>query len=145
MSQYDMSASKTSGMTTDADLKKQKKKKDKKSKNKNNNDDVVSMGETNMTNSEIGNTTSVMNETHEPLKSKKKDKKKRRDKNKGAQDNIEETMLGPPTTNMGATEDGLVDTNGNEIMGTTTQGKKTKGSSDEPSGSSSSVIVIKFY
>merc|ERR1712127_886149 len=103
MSHYDMTSTGTTNinMTTNSEmlnLKGQSKKRKKsKNKNKNNNDDVdevsVGVSPSDFTTSEMGNTTTGLNDTHEPMKGKKhkdeKKKKKRKDKNKGKEDNLE--------------------------------------------------------
>merc|ERR1711998_622080 len=89
MSQYDLSAATATNMTTGAEMLKDSKK----NKGKNNNDDVneMSVGVTPTDyQSEIGNSTSAINDTTEPLRSKKEKKKKRKDKNKGRQDDVAE-------------------------------------------------------
>merc|ERR1712167_9607 len=100
MSQYDLSAATATNMTTGGEmLKGSKKRRDKKkNKGKNNNDDVqeLSVGVTPTDyQSEIGNSTSAINDTTEPLRSKKEKKKKRKDKNKGRQDDVAEASMAP--------------------------------------------------
>ena len=141
MSQYDLSAATATNMTTGAEmLKGSKKRKDKKkNKGKNNNDDVqeLSVGVTPTDyQSEIGNSTSAINDTTEPLRSKKEKKKKRKDKNKNRQDDVAEASMAPAQRGP-AEEEYLDDVPPNNDSSDKT-GKKTKGSSDEPSGSSSS-------
>jgi uncharacterized membrane protein len=107
MSHYDMTSTGTTNinMTTNSEmlnLKGQSKKRKKKNKNKNNNDDVdevsVGVAPSDFTASEMGNTTTGLNDTHEPMKGKKhkddKKKKKRKDKNKGKEDNLESVSMG---------------------------------------------------
>lgn len=82
----------------------------------------------------MGNTTSMLNDTNEPLKDtdKKKDKKKkkRRDKNKNKNDDVNEIELNGP-------EEEQYEPN-HESSDKKLVGNKTKGSTDDPSGSSSS-------
>lgn len=106
MSHYDMTTTGTTNinMTTNSEMlnlkASGKKRKKNKRKNKNDNDDIneisVGVNQTDFT-SDMGNTTTGLNETHEPLKGKKhkddKKKKKRKDKNKGKQDDLETASL----------------------------------------------------
>jgi len=174
MSHYDMTSTGTTNinMTTNSEmlnLKGQSKKRKKsKNKNKNNNDDVdevsVGVSPSDFTTSEMGNTTTGLNETHEPMKGKKhkdeKKKKKRKDKNKGKEDNLESVSMG--ASNLNGPDDEFIlgeeRTRGRGHRGDAYNnaeeedqefshpnqdpndiaGKKTKGSTDEPSGTSSS-------
>lgn len=84
----------------------------------------------------MGNTTSMMNDTSEPLKDndarkdkRDKKKKKRRDKNKNKNDDVNEIELNGP-------EEEEFEHN-HETSDKKLVGSKTKGSTDEPSGSSS--------
>jgi hypothetical protein len=178
MSHYDMTSTGTTNinMTTNSEmlnLKGQSKKRKKsKNKNKNNNDDVdevsVGVSPSDFTTSEMGNTTTGLNDTHEPMKGKKhkdeKKKKKRKDKNKGKEDNLESVSMG--ASNLNGPDDEFVlgeergvdgrrqpraardpyavaDDEDQEFAHPAADpndvaGKKTKGSTDEPSGTSSS-------
>merc|ERR1712166_531991 len=178
MSHYDMTSTGTTSinMTTNSEmlnLKGQSKKRKKsKNKNKNNNDDVdevsVGVSPSDFTTSEMGNTTTGLNDTHEPMKGKKhkdeKKKKKRKDKNKGKEDNLESVSMG--ASNLNGPDDEFVlgeergvdgrrqpraardpyavaDDEDQEFAHPAADpndvaGKKTRGSTDDPSGTSSS-------
>ena len=121
MSHYDMTSTTNPAlMNTQSVLnpgKKKGKKGKSKNKNKNNNDDVDEMA--------VGVTPDDFNDPKPGKKVKDKDgkKKKRRDKNKGKQDNVEDIDMDPEEDNvMPATDKD--------------KGKKTKGSTDEPTSSS---------
>merc|ERR1712166_980557 len=157
-------------MTTNSEMLNLKGQSKKKNKNKNNNDDVdevsVGVSPSDFTTSEMGNTTTGLNDTHEPMKGKKhkdeKKKKKRKDKNKGKEDNLESVSMGASNLNgpddefvLGEERDGrrqpraardpyaVADDEDQEFAHPAADpndvaGKKTKGSTDEPSGTSSS-------
>lgn len=142
---------------------KTKKKKKSKNKNKNNNDEMISVG-VNQTDfsSEVGTNVHSVNDPREGKKHK--DKKKRKDKNKGKDDDLETASLSRSVKSKEESKDtasGYGDSEmasqvpsgpeddfvlGGEIAGMRPLsadkddegGKKTKGSTDDPSGTSSS-------
>lgn len=147
---------------------KKRKKSKNKNKNNNDDVDEISVGvsPSDFT-SDMGNTTQALNETHEPMKGKKnkddKKKKKRKDKNKGKDDNLETASMaqshggdmksrksgktgGYDDTELGSQipagpeDDFVVGGEAGELKSSDKDkaGKKTKGSTDEPSGTSSS-------
>jgi len=147
---------------------KKRKKSKNKNKNNNDDVDEISVGvsPSDFT-SDMGNTTQALNDTHEPMKGKKnkddKKKKKRKDKNKGKDDNLETVSMtqshgGETKSRKSGKTGGYGDSElgsqvpagpeddfvvGGEADGLRSSdkdkaGKKTKGSTDEPSGTSSS-------